>query len=275
MGVGAAGAERVALCLEYEGSRFSGWQAQRDPARSTVQETLETALSRIADAPVATVCAGRTDAGVHATAQIVHFDSPVSRPDRAWVYGGNALLPPELSIQWATVVPREFHARFSAEARTYRYVVQNRPQRSALMAGRSCHERHPLDAAAMNRAAQALVGEHDFSAFRGAGCQSSTPVRRVERIAVRRVGEFVLVDITANAFLLHMVRNIVGSLLGVGRGEAGEDWLGLLLSMRDRRRAGMTAPPGGLYLAGVRYAECWKLPPPPPAPGTTVLPLPE
>lgn len=270
-----AGAERVALCLEYEGLRFSGWQSQRDPARSTVQETLESALSKVADAPVQTVCAGRTDAGVHASAQIVHFDTPVSRPDRAWVYGGNALLPSGVAIQWATVVPGDFHARFSAEARTYRYLVQNRLQRSALTAGHSCHERHPLDALAMDRAAQALLGEHDFSAFRGAGCQSKTPMRRVERIAVRRVGEFVLIDITANAFLLHMVRNIVGSLLRVGRGEAGEDWLGLLLSMRDRRHAGMTAPPGGLYLAGVRYAARWKLPPLPPAPCASILPLPE
>lgn len=269
------GAERVALCLEYEGSRFAGWQSQRDPVRATVQETLETALSRVADAAVVTVCAGRTDAGVHASAQIVHFDTPVSRPDRAWVYGANALLPPGVSIQWATVVPGDFHARFSAEARTYRYLVQNRTQRSALTVGRCCHERHPLDAMAMDRAAQSLLGEHDFSAFRGAGCQAKTSMRRVERIAVRRVGEFVLIDITANAFLLHMVRNIVGSLLKVGRGEAAEDWLGLLLSMRDRRRAGVTAPPGGLYLAGVRYAEHWRLPPLPPAPSASVLPLPE
>lgn len=269
----SGGAQRIALCVEYDGRAFSGWQAQRDPARPTVQETLETALSRVANAPVFTVCAGRTDAGVHASAQVVHLDSPVPRPERAWVLGVNALLPASVAVQWAMNVPPDFHARFSAHSRRYRYLVHNRSARSALMAGRSCHERVPLDAHRMDRAAQVLVGEHDFSAFRGAGCQSRTPMRCVHAIEVRRSGEFVCIDICANAFLLHMVRNIAGSLLRVGRGEAEIDWMGVVLRSQDRRLAGSTAPPEGLYLVGVGYAPHWGLPPPPPPPSSGAFPI--
>lgn len=256
----AAAPQRVALGIEYDGAGFSGWQAQRQPGVTTIQELLETALSRIASQPVTTVCAGRTDAGVHATAQVVHFDSAVRRPLRAWTLGANALLPRGISVQWAHEVPAPFHARFSALCRRYRYLILSRSQRPALLADRVCHVRRTLDVAGMHAAAQCLLGERDFSAFRAAGCQSRTPMRRVDRISVTRKDGLVVVDITANAFLLHMVRNIVGSLLLVGRGERAADWLATVLEGRDRTQAGATAPARGLYLVDVGYAAHWGLP---------------
>lgn len=251
---------RIALGLEYHGGGYAGWQAQHDPELPTVQATLERALARVAARPVTTVCAGRTDAGVHAGAQVVHFDTDAERPLRAWVLGTNAWLPRDISVQWARVVPDDFHARFSAEYRRYRYLILSRPQRPALLAGAICHERHTLDAQRMHAAAQALLGERDFSAFRAAGCQSRTPMRRVERIAVERHGELIAIDIRANAFLLHMVRNIAGSLLVIGRGERAPEWMGELLVGGDRTQAGATAPAHGLYLVEVGYAARWGLP---------------
>ena len=257
---------RLALCIEYDGSIYSGWQAQRDPQRLTVQESLEQALSRIADAPVHTVCAGRTDAGVHACGQVVHFDTSASRPARAWTLGTNSVLPPGIAVQWAERVAPDFHARFSATSRTYRYLILNRPERSPLRALRAARERRPLDAECMDEAAQALLGEQDFSAFRGAGCQSRTAMRCVQAVRVRRAGALVCMDIRANAFLLHMVRNIAGSLIHVGAGEAGIDWIAELLASRDRRLAASTAPPQGLYLSAVTYDASWGLPPAAPPP---------
>ncbi len=251
---------RIALAVEYDGSAFFGWQKQLDPALPTVQQALETAIARVADHPVQLYCAGRTDAGVHATAQVVHFDTPSRRPLRAWLQGVNAHLPDSVAVRWAGPVAAGFHARHSALSRTYRYLVCNRGPRLGVGHGGFTWERHPLDADAMHRAGQALLGERDFSAFRAAGCQSGTPMRCVTALSVRRLGEWVVLEITANAFLLHMVRNISGTLLAVGRGEQAEDWPGRLLAGRDRTRAAPTAAPDGLYLVGVRYPDACGVP---------------
>jgi tRNA pseudouridine38-40 synthase len=261
-----AAGERVALALEYEGSAFYGWQAQRQPQIATVQETLETVLSRIAAAPVSTVCAGRTDTGVHATYQIIHFDTPTARDERAWVFGGNSQLPPGIAVQWARPVPADFHARFSATARRYRYLILNRRLRSAHCGHLAAQIGQPLDAALMHSDAQCLLGEQDFSSFRGAGCQSNTPMRNVHCVAVSRHGDWVVIDIQANAFLLHMVRNIVGTLLAVGSGRQPPGWTAAVLALRDRTRAAMTAPPQGLYLVNVQYPARFGLPPAGPGP---------
>lgn len=256
---------RIAACVEYDGTAYNGWQ--RQPHAPSIQARVETALSRVADRPIETVCAGRTDAGVHAQGQVIHFDTAAERPDHAWVFGANTHLPPDISLRWAHPVPADFHARYSALVREYRYLVLDHPARSALFAHRAAHSRHRLDAAAMHEAAQALVGEWDFSAFRAAGCQSGTPMRRVERIEVRRRGDLLVTDIRANAFLHHMVRNIVGSLLLVGRGLQPRDWIGELLASRDRRLGGATAPAHGLYFLRVIYPPEFGLPasaPPPP-----------
>ncbi len=252
--------QRTALALEYEGSAFYGWQSQRDPAVATVQEALEAALSRVADAPVTTVCAGRTDAGVHGSHQVVHFDSPVARDEKAYVFGGNSHLPKSLSIKWARPVADDFHARFSATARRYRYVILNRPLRSAHFHPLATRVHQLLDAALMHGEAQSLLGERDFSSFRGAGCQSNTPMRNVHFIEVVRRGDWVVVDIQANAFLLHMVRNIVGTLIAVGSGRQPEGWTAQVMAARDRTQAAMTAAPNGLYLVDVAYPDRFGLP---------------
>ncbi len=253
---------RYALGIEYDGSVFSGWQRLDRPggkprAEATLQSALEAALSFVAGGPVATVCAGRTDAGVHARCQVVHFDSEAPREPRGWVLGTTSRLPPSMSVLWCMPVPAEFHARFSARARRYRYTILNRAVRPALQREYLTWERRPLDAAAMHRAAQALVGEHDFSAFRSVQCQAPHARRELQRIAVARDGDRVVVEVQANAFLHHMVRNIVGSLLCVGRGDAGEGWVRALLEGRDRTVAGPTAPASGLVFLGPLYpAEC-------------------
>lgn len=251
---------RIALQLEYDGSAFHGWQMQRDPALPTVQETLEAALSRIADHPLKLSCAGRTDTGVHATGQVVHFNARTDRGARAWVTGGNSLLPPSVRIHWAGTVERRFHARFAALSRRYRYIIHESPVASAVLARQvtHCHER--LDAAAMDRAGALLLGENDFSAFRAAGCQSSSPFRNVTRLSVRRHQAFIVIDIEANAFLQHMVRNIAGALLEVGRGRRPPEWITELLAGRDRRQGAMTASPNGLYLVDVAYPPEFGLP---------------
>ena len=257
---------RYALGLEYDGSGFSGWQRLDRPgaeprrAESTLQATLEDALSSVAGHRVDTICAGRTDAGVHAACQVVHFDSDAARAPRSWVLGTTSRLPPQASVLWCQPVDAGFHARFSARARRYRYRILNRPVRPALQRDYLAWERRPLDAGAMHRAAQALLGEQDFSAFRTVHCQAPHARREMQRIAVRRDGDIVDIEVQANAFLHHMVRNIVGSLLPVGRGEAPEGWIAELLAGRDRTVAGPTAPAGGLVFTGPLYPACWNLP---------------
>ena len=249
---------RIAIGIEYDGTSYSGWQVQGHAP--SVQAELERALGTVADHPVELTAAGRTDAGVHALMQVAHFDSEAPRAPEAWVLGGTAASAPDVSVLWARVVPDDFHARFNALSRSYRYRILNRRVRPALERGHCCWVRRPLDAEAMHEAAQVLVGEHDFSAFRAAECQSSTPMRRLDAISVRRSGDHVFVDVTANAFLHHMVRNLVGTLLAVGGGEQPRPWVAEVLAGRDRTRAGVTAPPQGLYFAGVRYDQRYGLP---------------
>jgi len=249
---------RVVLCLEYDGRAFHGWQTQ--PGGGTVQDALEAALSEIACLPVAVVCAGRTDAGVHASCQVVHFDAPVARPLTAWVRGANTLLPPAVSVRWAHPVADDFHARFSARGRRYRYLLLNRPQRPGLTHGRVGWFHQPLDLAAMQAAAQRLLGEHDFSAFRAAECQAKSPVKTLREARVWQAGEHVVFDFEASAFLHHMVRNLVGSLVYVGKGRHEPAWIDELLACRDRKRAAPTFSPDGLYLSGVSYETHWGLP---------------
>lgn len=254
-------ARRVALCVEYDGSAFYGWQLQTKPDLPTVQGVLERALSCVANQAVRIHCAGRTDSRVHASYQVVHFDAPVQRSAKAWVFGSNANLPGQVAVQWAVPVADDFHARFSATARSYRYVIHNAPIRSALAAGRQTLVPHRLDESRMHEAAQALLGEQDFSAFRGAGCQSNSPYRFVEAVSVRRCDDRIFIDITANAFVLHMVRNIAGSLIEIGQGKRGVGWMAELLAGRDRSDAAATAPPDGLYLINVRYPDVYQIPP--------------
>jgi tRNA pseudouridine38-40 synthase len=223
---------------------------------------VQRALSRVADSPVDCVCAGRTDAGVHALAQVVHFDSEAARNERAWRLGANSYLPTDVSIAWVREIAPHFHARFSATARSYRYVIFNRDSRSALAAGRATWERRPLDAALMHEAAQALVGEHDFSAFRAIECQSKSPFRNVESLVVRREAEWVTLEITANAFLHHMVRNVAGLLMSVGHAESPPGRVATVLAGRDRKANAATASPDGLYLVAVRYPAEFGLPAP-------------
>jgi len=251
---------RIALCVEYNGSTFSGWQAQANPRVTTVQENLETVLSEIASHPVRVHCAGRTDAGVHATGQVVHFDSFTTRPLKAWVRGANALLCKPVAVRWAHHVTDDFHARFSALSRRYRYLIFNSGARAARMADLVTSHYPPLSAQLMHEAGQMLVGEHDFSSFRGAACQSRTPMRNVMAVQVQRSGDYISIDIEANAFLLHMVRNIAGVLLVIGEGRQVPQWAGQVLAARDRTVAGVTAPPQGLTLVQVRYPGEFGLP---------------
>jgi len=247
---------RIALGIEYDGSGFSGWQWQ--PHRRSVQAELEQALSKVANHPVSVICAGRTDAGVHALEQVVHFDVNVERDLNAWLLGGNSNLPDEIRIIWVKQVIGDFHARYSAIARLYRYVILNRPVKSALLGKQTTWCYHLLDADVMNKAAQYLVGNHDFSSFRAHGCQSKSPVRIVYFVKVCREGEKVIIHICANAFLHHMVRNIAGVLMDIGIGKQAEDWTLALLAAKKRELGGVTAPPFGLYLESVCYPSCYE-----------------
>lgn len=249
---------RVALGLSYDGSGWQGWQTQ--PHGETVQDRLEAALNRFVGQPVDTVCAGRTDAGVHAALQVVHIDTSVSRSAQSWVRGVNAHLPPSIAVRWSREVDETFHARFSATARTYVYALYNDPVRSPLKEGRAGWFHLPLDVAAMQAGARHLLGEHDFSAFRAAECQAASPVRTLRRLEIQRRGRMVYFVLEANAFLHHMVRNIVGSLVTVGKGKEASDWIASVLASRDRARAAATFSPSGLYLAAVEYPRHFDLP---------------
>ena len=249
---------RIALGIEYDGSAFSGWQSQVH-ARG-IQTSVEEAIAFVADHPVEITAAGRTDAGVHAAIQVVHFDTPSVRSERSWVLGTNTNLPAKVSALWAREVPATFHARYGAMSRSYRYFILNRPIRPALLARKISWIREPLDHDRMHQAAQQLVGQHDFSSFRAAECQSRTATRRLQQISVQRRGEILCMDVTANAFLHHMVRNIAGVLIAVGTGDQPVEWVGQVLAARDRRCGGITAPPDGLYLAGIQYEGTLNLP---------------
>jgi tRNA pseudouridine38-40 synthase len=260
--VGASG-RRVAAILEYDGTDYAGWQSQEHSV--SIQDAVQAALSFVAGEPVVAICAGRTDSGVHAIGQVIHFDTDAVRTPRAWVLGANTKLSPAIALQWAGEVAPGFHARHKATRRIYRYCILNRSARSALHRTRAAWIHRPLDAAAMHTAAQALIGEHDFSAFRSVECQSKTTVRRVDRIEVRREGDYLWLEIAANAYLHHMVRNIVGTLLEVQREAEPAAAMARVLGLGDRRFAGATAPAAGLYLWRVEYPQVFGLPAPPAA----------
>ncbi|HEX9625816.1 MAG TPA: tRNA pseudouridine(38-40) synthase TruA [Acidiferrobacterales bacterium] len=253
---------RLAALLEYDGSAFAGWQWQ-DHARS-VQAAVEAALAAVADAPVRVTVAGRTDAGVHASGQVIHFDTAAERSDYSWLRGANSHLPAEVALCWVGRVSDEFHARFSATGREYRYVILNRPVRPTYLSKRVTHEYRPLDVAPMQAAARSLIGEHDFSSFRALQCQAKTPVRELRRLEVERHGDFVILTAAANAFLHHMIRNLAGVLMAIGTGERPVSWACEVLEARDRSLGGVTAPPDGLYLTRVDYPERFGIPQFPP-----------
>jgi tRNA pseudouridine38-40 synthase len=255
---------RIALALEYDGAPFHGWQSQADG--SGVQDALERALGTIAGTPLRATAAGRTDAGVHATIQVVHFDTAADRPESAWVRGVNGLLPVAVAARWALPVDESFHARFSAIGRTYAYLLLDRPVRPALRAGRVGWYHRPLAVEMMREGAEALIGAHDFSAFRAAECQAKSPVKKLDRISVSRDDDMIRFEFHADAFLQHMVRNIIGALVYVGDGRQPASWMADLLASRDRTRGAPTFTAAGLYLTGIDYPARWNLPP-------TVVPL--
>lgn len=241
----------IVLGVEYDGTGYAGWQKQTNAL--AVQVVVERAISIVADLPIATVCAGRTDSGVHALGQVVSFSYQQERSEKAWVRGCNSNLPLDVRVLWARVTEDDFSARFSAQQRHYRYLIYNRPVASGILARRVVHQPRPLDVESMQAAADALVGTHDFTSYRATACQAASPVRTVSRLKIGRSGDLVFIDISANAFLHHMVRNIAGVLMAIGIGDKPMDWSASVLAARDRRQGGMTAPPHGLYLMGVDY----------------------
>ncbi|WP_349571983.1 tRNA pseudouridine(38-40) synthase TruA [Azotobacter salinestris] len=258
--VAAAGFCRVALGLEYRGARYHGFQRQ-NPRVPSIQAALESALSKVAGGvPLSVVCAGRTDALVHASGQVVHFDTPIERTMHAWTMGANMNLPADISVTWAREMPAHFHARFSAKARRYRYVIYNDPIRPAHMAQEVTWNHRPLDIERMRQAARALVGCHDFSAFRASQCQARSPIKTIHHLQLIQHGHLIVLDIRANAFLHHMVRNIAGVLMTIGAGERPVEWGQEVLESRQRRKGGVTAHPYGLYLVQVDYPEEFELP---------------
>lgn len=251
-------AGRIALAVEYDGGAYSGWQLQHHA--DTVQARLEAALGRVAAEPVRVHCAGRTDAGVHAEGQVVHFDTRAERSARSWVLGTNSNLPADIAVRWAQAVAPDFHARFSATGRHYRYVILCRPTRSALWRGRAVWTHKTLDLARMRTAGGLLVGRHDFTSFRALACQAKSPVRTLRYLHLERQGDLITLALGADGFLHHMVRNIAGVLMAIGSGEAPVAWTAELLAVRNRALGGVTAPPHGLYLAGVDYPADFGLP---------------
>lgn len=249
---------RIAAILEYDGSGFSGWQLQEQCR--TIQGEVEQALSRVADEPVRVTVAGRTDSGVHAAGQVVHFDTDAARTGYSWVRGANSNLPAAIALLWAGEVDASFHARFAATGRHYRYVILNRPVRPTYLAARVTHEYRPLDVDRMRRAAQYLVGVQDFTSFRSIECEAKSAVRELRALDVERDGEFVRIHAYANAFLHHMVRNLAGVLMAIGAGQHEPEWSREVLEARDRTRAGITAPADGLYLAQVEYPAAFNIP---------------
>ena len=259
---------RVAAVVEYDGTEYAGWQSQAHAV--SIQDAVEAALSFVAGQPITAICAGRTDRGVHAVGQVIHFDTDALRTPRAWVLGANTKLSPSIALQWAAEVPSAFHARHKAIRRIYRYAILNRSSRSALQRTRAAWIPRPLDAAAMHSAAQVLIGEHDFSAFRSVECQSKTAIRRIDAIEVTRHGDYLWLEISANAYLHHMVRNIVGTLVDVQREANPAAAMLTVLKSADRRSAGATAPAAGLYLWRVEYPPVFGIP----APSTAAIPPP-
>ncbi|EPJ45441.1 MAG: tRNA-pseudouridine synthase I [Osedax symbiont Rs1] len=251
---------RLALCIEYAGERYKGWQKQKFDNLPTVQGYVEKALSKVANHPVSVICAGRTDTGVNATYQIVHFDSAAIRNERAWVLGTNSNLPQDIAVQWAKVVDPEFHARFSAQQRRYRYLIYSNPVMPAVLAKGVTWTHKKLDLELMQQGANYLQGEHDFSSYRAVACQAKSPVRTISEISLYRHGELLVIDVQANAFLHHMIRNIAGVLMAIGAQEAPPIWAQQVLDARDRRQGGVTAPPHGLYFVDVKYPEQYSLP---------------
>lgn len=254
---------RIAVGVEYDGSRFCGWQLQEDGVR-TVQGAVESALSKVANHEVRVICAGRTDTGVHATGQVIHFETDAERDERAWVFGANANLPKDVVLLWAKPVSDEFHARFSAVRRSYRYVIFTREVRPTFLAGRVTWHHRELDIERMQQAGNLLLGEHDFSSYRAVACQAKSPVRTLHRLEVSGRGPFIFIDVEANGFLHHMVRNISGVLMAIGEGEKPVEWSREVLEARDRTLGGVTAHPSGLYLTSVGYPEGFGIPQLPP-----------
>lgn len=252
--------KKIAVEVEYDGASYYGWQIQKKPTMPTVQAEIERAISIVANEPIHTYCAGRTDSGVHATSQVIHFETLAVRSEKSWVCGANANLPRNIAIKWAKPVGEDFHARFSATARTYRYIILNSSARSAILDKKVTVIQHQLDIQAMQAAAVFLLGENDFSAYRGSGCQSNTPFRFVQYIKVFRQDNFVITEICANAFLLHMVRNIMGVLIEIGLGNRPAEWAKVVLQSKDRTQAAKTAPPDGLYFVQAHYPGYHNLP---------------
>jgi len=252
---------RIAIGIEYDGTAYKGWQRQRTGLG--VQQVIEQALGEVADETIEITCAGRTDSGVHASGQVAHFDTTSERSERGWLLGANTNLPDDINLTWVRPVDGEFHARFSATARSYRYRILNRRVRSALHRRRAWWVYQPLDHERMHEAAQALRGEHDFSAYRAAGCQASTAVRKIASIGVQQNDDWIVLDVTANAFLQHMVRNITGTLVAVGSLEEDVTWPATVLETRDRTKGGIAAPPHGLTLVRVEYPDEFEIPAPP------------